>query len=61
VPLTQHLEPGFKRAASKSHQVRPPDTYTGDAHNSNIKGCGLKQSLLVQRIIGLSNTAGDKL
>jgi len=35
VPLTQHLEPGFKWAASKSHQVRPPDTYAGDAHNSN--------------------------
>ena len=38
------------------HQAHPQ----GDAHNSNIKGHSLSLSLWVQRIMSLTNTAGDK-
>lgn len=56
VPLTQYLEPGFKRAGSRRiRYIRK------GCAQQRLKGARPKQSLLVQRIMSLTNTAGCKL
>ncbi len=57
MPLAQHLEPGFKRAVSKSHQVHPLGTRTTVA----LKVTALSKAYWFKEYMSLTNTAGDKL